>query len=65
MWVYTMAPTQKKVEKKGGEKKEMVTVDIKKEITEKYKRGTWVVKIARFYREVYVCILSAEEKKKA
>ena len=33
-----MAPMQKKVEKKGG-KKEMITVDVKKEIMEKYKRG--------------------------
>ena len=32
--MYTMAPRQRKVEKKGG-KKEMITVEVKKEIIEK------------------------------
>ena len=47
MWVYTMAPMQKKVEKKGG-KKEMITMEFKKEIMEKYEWGMWVAEIASF-----------------
>ena len=34
-----MAPIHKNVEKKGGKKEEMITVEGKKESTEKYKRG--------------------------
>ena len=33
---YTMAPVRKKVKKKGSYK-EMIAVEVKKEITEKYK----------------------------
>ena len=50
MQAYTMAPMQKKVEKKGGKKKEMITVEVKKEIIEKYERGVRVAEIARFYK---------------
>ena len=57
-----MAPMQKKGEKKGGEKKEVITVEVKKEITEKYERGMWVARIARF--DVSGCISSAEEEEK-
>ena len=40
-----MAPMQKNVEKKGG-KKEMIMVEVKKEIIEKYEWGMWVAEIA-------------------
>ena len=46
-----MAPMQKKVEKKGGKKKEMITVEVKKEIMENYKWGMQVAEIARFYKK--------------
>ena len=45
-----MAPMQKKVEKKGS-KKDMITVEVKKEIIEKYKQGMQVAEIARFYKK--------------
>ena len=61
MQAYTVAPMQKKVGNKGGKKKEMITVEVKG-IIGKYERGTWVAKIGRFCKEVYVCILSAEEE---
>ena len=41
-----MAPVQKNVEKKGG--KETITVQVKKEIMEKYERGMRVAEMARF-----------------
>ena len=46
-----MALRQKKVEKKGGKKKEMIMVEVKKEIIEKYERGMRVAKIVRFYKK--------------
>ena len=49
MQVHTMAPLQKKVEKKGS--KEMITVKIKKEIIKKYKRGKRVAETARFHKK--------------
>ena len=42
------APMQKKAEKKGSEK-EMIMVDVKKEIIEQYKQGMQVAEISRFY----------------
>ena len=45
-----MVPMQKKVEKEGGKKKEMIMVEVKKEIIEKYERGMQVAEIARFYK---------------
>ena len=42
-----MAPMQKKAKKKGGKKKEKITVEVKKETIERYKRGIRVAKIAR------------------
>ncbi|XP_078293146.1 uncharacterized protein LOC132687497 [Panthera onca] len=39
-----MVPMQKKAEKEGGKKKEMIMVEVKKEIIEKYERATKVVK---------------------
>ena len=41
-----LAPRQKKIEKKDGNK-EMITVEVTKEI-KKYERGMWVAKTARF-----------------
>ena len=46
-----MASMRKKVEKKGGKKKEMITVDVKKGIIKKYERGMQVAEIARFYKK--------------
>ncbi|XP_029777041.1 tigger transposable element-derived protein 1-like [Suricata suricatta] len=46
-----MAPMQKKAGKKGGKKKEMITVEVKKEMIEKYERGMRVAEIARFYKK--------------
>ena len=46
-----MAPMQKKVENKGGRKKEMIMVQVKKDIIKKYKQGMQVAKIARFYKK--------------
>ena len=51
MQAYAMAPVQKRVEKKGGKKKETITVEVKKEIIEKYERGLRVAEIARFYKK--------------
>ena len=45
-----MVPMQKKVAKKGGKRK-MITVEVKKEITEKYERGMRVAEIARVYKK--------------
>ena len=58
-----MAPRQEKVEKKGGKKKEMITVEVKKEIIEKYKRGIWIAKIARLYKKSVLTICTVLKKK--
>ena len=63
MWVYTMAPMQKKVEKKGG-KKEMIMVEIKNEIIKKYERGMWVAEIPSFYKKSMSTIRTLLKKKK-
>jgi hypothetical protein len=34
-----MAPMKKRVEKEGGKKKEMITVEVKKEIIGKHEQG--------------------------
>ena len=46
-----MAPVQKMVEREGGKKKEMIMVEVKKEIIEKYEHGMQVAKTARFYKK--------------
>ncbi|VFV25276.1 Hypothetical predicted protein [Lynx pardinus] len=46
-----MAPMQKKVEKKGAKKREMIMVEVKKEIIEKHDRGMRVDEISRFYKK--------------
>ena len=43
-----MDPMQEKAENKGGMKEEMITVEVKKEIFEKYERGMQVANIERF-----------------
>jgi Mor family transcriptional regulator len=45
-----MAPMKKRVEKEGG-KKEMITVEVRKEIIRKHEQGTQVAAIARFYKK--------------
>ena len=42
-----MAPVQKKVEREGGKKKEMITVEVME--IEKYKCVLRVAEVARFY----------------
>ena len=63
MQAYTMAPRRKNVEKKGGKKKEMITVEVKKEIIKKYERGMRVAEIARFYKKSTSTICSILKKK--
>ncbi|XP_019512623.1 PREDICTED: tigger transposable element-derived protein 1-like [Hipposideros armiger] len=63
MRVYTMAPLHKEVEKKGGKKKEMIMVEVKKEIIEKYERGMRVAEIARFYKKPTSTICTILKKK--
>ena len=46
-----MDPMQEKAENKGGMKEEMITVEVKKEIFEKYERGMQVANIERFYKK--------------
>jgi transposase len=46
-----MAPMMKMVEKEGGKKKEMITVEVKKEIIGKHEQGMQVAAIARFYKK--------------
>ncbi|XP_010614848.1 tigger transposable element-derived protein 1-like [Fukomys damarensis] len=58
-----MAPVQKKVEKKGVKKKEMITVEVKKEIIKKYERGMRVAEIARFYKKSTSTICTILKKK--
>ena len=54
---------QKKVEKKGS-KKEMITVQVKKEIMEKYERGMRVAEIAGFYNSTSAFRLQRERRKR-
>ena len=58
-----MALRQKKVEKKGGKKKEMIMVEVKKEIIEKYEQGMQVAEIERFYKKSTLTICSILKKK--
>jgi hypothetical protein len=43
-----MGPVKKKAKNEDCKKKEMSTVEVKKEIIKKYERGTRVAHIARF-----------------
>ncbi|XP_023665526.1 histone-lysine N-methyltransferase EHMT2 isoform X7 [Paramormyrops kingsleyae] len=58
-----MAPIKKKVEKEGGKKKEMITVEVKKEIIEKHERRMRVADIARFYNKSTSTICTILKKK--
>ena len=49
--MYTAAPVQKNVEKKGG-RKEMLTVEVETEITEKYERVCERPKLQEFTRRL-------------
>ncbi|KAJ7303223.1 hypothetical protein JRQ81_012159 [Phrynocephalus forsythii] len=60
---YAMAPLQKKTEKRSSKKKEMITVELKKEIIEKYERGMRVAEIARQYKKSTSTICSILKKK--
>jgi hypothetical protein len=44
-----MAPMKKRVEKEGG--KEMITVEVKKEIIGKHEQGMQAAAISRFYKK--------------
>ena len=57
-----MDPMQKKVEKKDDKKKEMIMVEVKKEITKKYELGMQVAEIARFYKfTLTICTILKKE----
>jgi transposase len=58
-----MAPIKKRVEKEGGKKKEMITVEIKKEIIGKHEEGMQVAVIARFYKKSTSTISTVLKKK--
>jgi Mor family transcriptional regulator len=45
-----MVPMKKRVEEEGG-KKEMITVQVKKEIIGKHEQGMQVAAISRFYKK--------------
>jgi hypothetical protein len=47
----TKAPLKKRVEKEGG-KKQMIMVEVKKEIIGKNEQGMQVATIARFYKSM-------------
>ncbi|XP_007424618.1 tigger transposable element-derived protein 1-like [Python bivittatus] len=61
-----MAPMQKKVEKKGCKKKEMITVEVKKEIIKKYEQGMQVAEIGRFYKKsmLTICIILKKKEER-
>ena len=59
-----MAPMQKKVEKKGSKKKEMIMMEVKKEIIEKYYRDMQVAEIARFYKSMSASCLQRRKRKR-
>jgi hypothetical protein len=46
-----MAPMNKRVDKEGGKKKKMITVEVKEEIIGKHEQGMQVAAIARFYKK--------------
>ncbi|XP_040177160.1 tigger transposable element-derived protein 1-like isoform X2 [Rana temporaria] len=59
-----MAPSKKKkVEKEGGKKKAMITVEVKKKMIEKHERGMRVADIARFYNKSTSTICTILKKK--
>lgn len=55
--------TRKKVEKEGCKKKEMITVEVKKEIIEMHEQGMRVADIARFYNKSTSTICTVLKKK--
>jgi DNA invertase Pin-like site-specific DNA recombinase len=58
-----MAPMKKRVGKEGGRKKEMVTVEVKKEIIGKHEQGMQVATIARFCKKSKSTISTVLKKK--
>ncbi|XP_075913253.1 uncharacterized protein LOC116957625 isoform X2 [Petromyzon marinus] len=54
---------KKKVEKEGCKKKEMITVEVKKEIIDKHERGMRVADIARFFNKSTSTICTVLKKK--
>jgi hypothetical protein len=58
-----MTPMKKRVEKEGGKKKEMITVEVKKEIIRKHEQGMQVATIARFYKKSTSTISTVLKKK--
>ena len=56
-----MASMQKKI----GNKKEMIMVEVKKEIMEKYERGMRVAEIPRFYKKpMFASCLQRRKRKR-
>jgi Mor family transcriptional regulator len=58
-----MAPMKKRVEKEGGKKKEIITVEVKKKINGKHEQGMQVPTIARFYKKSMSMISTVLKKK--
>ena len=58
-----MIPMQKKVERKGSKKKEMIMVEVKKETIKKYQQGKQVAEIATFYKKSTSNICTILKKK--
>lgn len=54
---------EKKAEKEFGRKKEMITMEVKKEMIEKHERGMRVADIARFYNKSTSTICTILKKK--
>jgi hypothetical protein len=58
-----MGPVKKEAKNEDCNKKEMITVEVKKEIIEKYERGNRVADIARFYNKSTSTICTLLKKK--
>ncbi|KAM9457775.1 tigger transposable element-derived protein 1-like isoform 1-T1 [Clarias gariepinus] len=58
-----MAPVKEDVKTKGGKKKEMITLELKKEIIKKRDRGMRVSDLARFYKKSTSTICGILKKK--
>jgi DeoR/GlpR family transcriptional regulator of sugar metabolism len=58
-----MGPVKKKAKNEDCKKKEMIRVEVKKEIIEKYERGIRVADIVRFYNKSTSPICTLLKKK--
>jgi hypothetical protein len=58
-----MASMKKRVEKESGKKKEMITLEVKKETIGKYEKAMQAAAIARFYKKSTSTISTVLKKK--